>query len=51
MGIRMKCYFILIIYSFSFHVIGGGKFRKEFIEKMCKFAYIVPNQFKGISEP
>ncbi len=29
----MKCYFILIIPLFSFHVIGGGKFRKHFIEK------------------
>jgi hypothetical protein len=36
---------------FSFHVIGGGKFIRHLIEKMCKFAYFVPNQFKGILQP
>jgi hypothetical protein len=34
---------------FSFHVIGGGKFRRHFIETMCQFAYVVPNRLKGIS--
>jgi len=50
-GIRMKFSFILIILLFSFHVIGDGKFRRHLIEKMCQFAYIVPNQLKGISQP
>jgi hypothetical protein len=50
-GIRMKCFFIFIILLFSFHVIGGGKFRRHVIEKMCQFAYIVPNRLKGISQP
>jgi len=50
-GIRMKCSFILTILLFSFHVIGDGKFRRHIIEKMCRFAYIVPNQLKGISQP
>jgi energy-coupling factor transporter ATP-binding protein EcfA2 len=50
-GIRMKCSFILIILLFSFHVIGDGKFRRHVIENMCPFAYIVPNQLKGISQP
>jgi hypothetical protein len=50
-GIRMKCSFILIILLFSFHVIGDGKFRRHLIEKMCHFAYIVPNRLKGISQP
>jgi len=49
-GIKMKCSFILIILLFSFHVIGGGKFRRHFIEKMCQFAYIVPNWLKRISQ-
>jgi hypothetical protein len=50
-SIKMKSSFILIILLFSFHVIGGGKSRRHFIEKMCQFAYIVPNWFKGISQP
>jgi hypothetical protein len=50
-GIRMKCSFILIILLFSFHVIGGGKFRRHFIEKMCPFAYIIPNGLNRISQP
>jgi hypothetical protein len=47
----MKCFFILIIVLFSFHVLGDGKFRKHVIEKMCQVAYIDPNQLKGISQP
>jgi len=50
-GIRTKCFFILIILLFSFHVIGDGKFGRHLIEKMCQVAYIVPNQFQGISQP
>ncbi len=50
-SIRMKCSFILIILLLSFHVIGDGKFTRHLIEKMCQFAYIVPNQFKWISQP
>jgi energy-coupling factor transporter ATP-binding protein EcfA2 len=49
--IKMKCSFILIILLFSFHVIGDGNFRRHLIEKMCQFAYIVPNRLKGISQP
>ncbi|KAH8944391.1 hypothetical protein BDL97_13G107300 [Sphagnum fallax] len=29
----------------------GGKFRRHLIEKMCQFAYIVPNRLKRISQP
>ncbi len=47
----MKCSFILIILLFPFHVIGGGKFRRHIIEKMCQFAYIVPNKLKRILQP
>jgi len=36
---------------FLFHVIGDGNFRRHFIEKMCQFAHIVPNQLKGIPQP
>jgi energy-coupling factor transporter ATP-binding protein EcfA2 len=50
-GIKMKSFFVLIILLFSFHVIGDGKFRRHFIEKMCQFAYIGPNQLKRISQP
>jgi len=50
-GIRMKCFFILIILFFSFHVIGDRKFGRHLIEKMCQFAHIVPNQLKGIPQP
>jgi hypothetical protein len=32
-------------------VTGGGKFRRHFFETMCEFAYVVSNQFKGISKP
>jgi hypothetical protein len=38
-------------FVFLFNVIGGGKFRRYFIEKMSKFAYIVPKWLKGISQP
>jgi hypothetical protein len=50
-GIRMKCFLILIILLFLFHVLGDGKFRRHLIEKMCQFAYNVPNQLKEISQP
>jgi hypothetical protein len=43
--------FYIDIPFFSFHVIGDGKFKRHLIEKMCQFAYIVPNQLKGISQP
>jgi hypothetical protein len=46
----MKSYLKLIILLFSLHVIGGGKFRMHFIEKMHQFAYIVPNRLKRISQ-
>jgi energy-coupling factor transporter ATP-binding protein EcfA2 len=50
-GIMMKCYVILIILLFSFHVTGDGKFRRHFIEKLCQFANIVPNPLEGFSQP
>ncbi|CAK9256841.1 unnamed protein product [Sphagnum jensenii] len=36
---------------FMFYAFGGEKFRRHLIEKMCQFAYIVPNRFKRISQP
>jgi len=50
-GIRMKFSFILTILLFSFHVIGGGEFKRHVIEKMCRFAYFFPNWLKGILQP
>jgi hypothetical protein len=44
----MKSSFIFITLLFSFYVIGDGKFRRHFIEKMCQ--YIVPNELKRISQ-
>jgi hypothetical protein len=47
----MKYYFALITFLFSFHVTGGGTFRRHFIAKMCQFAFVVQNRLKGISQP
>jgi hypothetical protein len=43
----MKCSFILIILLFSFHLIGGGKFKGHFIEKCFNLPLLSQINSKG----